>query len=193
MAMPILQVTLSEAQRRELQAALHTAPDARTYKRMKIVELSGRGYTVQALAELFDVHEQSVRSDLHAYATGGLAALPDAPRSGRPRKLPPEDSRGGEASHAAWQRLLDRRPSTLPELGTPSHVWTLGLLARYMHVVHQVEAAESTIDTALSRAGFRRGRTKLTVTSPDPEYAVKRQRIEALGKALGRGSSPAWG
>jgi transposase len=193
MAMPVLQVTLSEAQRRELHAALDTAPDARTYKRMKIVELSGRGYTVQALAELFDVHEQSVRSDLHAYATGGLAALPDAPRSGRPRKLPPAYRRGGEASHAAWQRLLDRRPSTLPELETPSHVWTLGLLARYMPVVHQVGVAESTVSTALSRAGCRRGRTKLTVTSPAPEYEVKRQRIEALGKALGRGRSPARG
>jgi transposase len=191
MAMPVLHVTLTEAQRQELRAALRVAPDARTYKRMKIVELSDRGYTVQALAELFDVHEQSVRSYLHAYATGGLAALPDAPRSGRPRKLPPEYSCGGDESHAAWQRLLDRRPSTIPELRTPSHVWTLGLLARYLHVFHQVEVAESTIYVALSRAGFRRGRTKLTVTSPDPEYEVKRQRIEALGKAPGLGSSRA--
>ena len=57
-----------------------------------------------------------------------------------------------------------------------------------MAVVHQVEVAEATIYTALSRAGFRRGRTKLTVTSPDPQYEVKRQRIEALGKGRGRGS-----
>src|SRR5262245_1624596 len=113
---------LVETQGLVLRAVVHTAPDARTYQRMKIVELSDRGYTVQALAELFDLHEQSVRSYLHAYTTGGLAALPDAPRSGRPRKLPPEDSRGGEASHAAWQRLLDRRPSTVAEVATPSHV-----------------------------------------------------------------------
>jgi hypothetical protein len=51
--------------------------------------------------------------------------------------------------------------------------------------------AESTVDLALRRAGFRRGRTKLTVTSPDPDYEVKRQRIEALGTALGRGSAAA--
>ena len=43
--------------------------------------------------------------------------------------------------------------------------------------------AEATIYNLLSRAGFRRGRTKLTVTSPDPDYEVKRRRIEALGKA----------
>jgi len=58
-----------------------------------------------------------------------------------------------------------------------------------MAVFHRVAVAESTIYTTLSRAGFRRGRTKLTVTSPDPDYEVKRQRIEALGKARGRASS----
>jgi transposase len=159
----------------------------RLYTRLKVVQLAGRGYTVQALAEIFDLHEQSVRSYLHASQTGGPAALPDAPRSGRPPKLP-HDYAQGEASRAAWQRLLDRRPSTIAAVDTPAHVWTLGLLARYLRVVHGVHVAASTIYTALTRAGFRRGRTKLTVTSPDPDYEVKRQRIEALGKAPGRAS-----
>jgi hypothetical protein len=51
-----------------------------------------------------------------------------------------------------------------------------------MEVVHGAAVAEATIYTALSRAGFRRGRTKLSVTSPDPQHEVKRRRIEALGK-----------
>ena len=187
MAMGTLRVELTEAQQRELAAALRAAPTVRLYTRLKVVQLAGRGHTVQTLAALFDLHEQSIRSYLHAYQTRGLAALPDAPRSGRPPKLPDEYAHG-EASRAAWQRLLDRRPSTIAELDTPSHVWTLGLLARYLQVGHQVQVAESTSSTALTRAGFRRGRTKLTVTSPDPDYEVKRQRIEALGKARGRAS-----
>ena len=190
MATVPLFVKLSADQRRELRAALRRTLDVRTYKRMKLVELSARGYTVHHLSKLFDLHQQRVRAYLHRYVTGGLAALPDAPRSGRPPKLPAE-YRGGEASRPAWQRVLDRRPSTIPELETPSHVWTLALLVRYLRVFHQVDVAESTIYLALSRAGFRRGRTKLTVTSPDPDYEVKRQRIEALGKAPGRGSSVA--
>ena len=190
MSMTPLVVTLTDEQRREIECALKAAPTVRLYTRLKVVQLAGRGYSVPALAELFDVHEQSVRRYLHAYARGGVAALPDAPRSGRPRK-PPAAYAGGEESRSAWQRLLDRRPSTIPELDTPSHVWTLGLLARYMAVVHQVEVAESTIYATLSRAGFRRGRTKLTLTSPDPDCEVKRQRIEALGKGRGRGSSRA--
>jgi hypothetical protein len=55
-----------------------------------------------------------------------------------------------------------------------------------MATVPGAAVSESTIYATRSRAGFRRGRTKLTVTSPDPDYEVKRRRIEALGKARGR-------
>jgi transposase len=190
MATVPLRVVLTEGERTELAAALRAARSVRLYTRLKVVQLADRGHPVEALADLFDLDGRSVRRYLHRYAAGGLAALPDAPRSGRPRKLPPEYA-GGPETQPAWQRLLDRRPSTIPELDTPSHVWTLGLLARYMTAAHGVEVAESTIYATLSRAGFRRGRTKLTVTSPDPDYEVKRQRIEALGKVRGRASSHA--
>ena len=176
------ELALNQEQRAELAQALRAAPSVRLYRRLKIIDLASRGHSIDEVAELFDVSPRSVQHYLERYRTGGLAALPDAPRSGRPRKLPPEYDRGPE-SQATWQRVLDRRPSTIPELGTPSHVWTLALLARYLDLFHHVQVAESTIYTVLSRSGFRRGRTKLTVTSPDPEYESKRQRIEALGKA----------
>ena len=181
------ELALSPEQRAELAQALRSAPTARLYRRVKIIDLASRGHSIDELAELFDVSPRSVQHYLERYRRGGVAALPDAPRSGRPRKLPPEYDRGPE-SQATWQRLLDRRPSTIPELSTPSHVWTLALLARYLDLFHQVRVAESTIYAVLSRSGFRRGRTKLTVTSPDPEYESKRRRIEALGKAPARAS-----
>jgi hypothetical protein len=95
---------------------------------------------------------------VRAFIDGGPAALEDAPRSGRPLKPPPEHLRGDDHGRAAWQRLLDGRPATIPELETPSHIWTLALLARYMHVAHRVAVAEATIYNALSRAGLRRER-----------------------------------
>ena len=186
MAPEPIRIQLSAGGRSELARALRAARAARVYRRLKVVQLVADGYPLREAARLSDVGRTSVYRLLRVFAAGGPAALEDAPRSGRPRKLPPPYA-GDRESHDAWQRLLDRRPSTIAELGTPSHVWTLRLLARYMAVVHQVEIAEATIYTALSRAGFRRGRTKLTVTSPDPQYEVKRRRIEALGKGRGRG------
>jgi transposase len=178
---------LSAEQRAALEQAIRTVDKVRLYKRLKVVQLASEGYPHPLLAQLFGVCPRSVAKYVHAYAVSGVAGLEDAPRSGRPRKLPREYD-GGPDTQAQWRRLLDRRPATIPELQTPSHVWTLGLLARYMRIFHHVEVAESTIYNVLTRAGFRRGRTKLTVTSPDPDYEVKRQRIEALGRAPGQAS-----
>jgi transposase len=177
---------LTEERRQQLHEAVRSTAQVRVYRRLKAVQLVAEGYEVEDVARLCEVCRASVYRFVRAFVDGGPAALEDAPRSGRPPKLPPEYL--GADGRAAWQRLLDRRPSTIPELGTPSHIWTLALLARYMRVVHGATVAEATIYNALSRAGFRRGRTKLTVTSPDPDYEVKRRRIEALGKAPGRGS-----
>ena len=174
-------LALSEEQRAELAAAIRAARSARLYRRLKAVQWLAEGYSVETVMRLADASRSSVYHYLSAYARGGVAALEDAPRRGRPRKLPAPYAGGGPEGHDAWQRLLDRRPSTIGELATPSHVWTLRLLARYMEAVHGASVAEATIYTALSRAGFRRGRTKLSPTSPDPQYEVKRRRIEALG------------
>ncbi len=178
---------LSAEQRAVLEQAIRSVDKVRVYKRLKVVQLVSQGYPVPLVGQLFGVCPRSVAKYLRAYAVAGLAGLEDAPRSGRPRKLPPEYD-GGPDTQAHWRRLLDRRPATIPELQTPSHVWTLGLLARYMRIFHQVDVAEATIYNVLSRVGFRRGRTKLTVTSPDPDYEVKRRRIEALGKGPERAS-----
>ena len=178
---------LSTEQQAALEQAIRTADKVRVYKRLKVVQLANEGYPIPLLAELFGVCPRSVARYIRAYARAGVAGLEDAPRSGRPRKLPREYD-GGPDAQAHWRRLLDRRPATIPELQSPSHVWTLGLLARYMRIFYHVDVAEATIYNVLSRAGFRRGRTKLTVTSPDPDYEVKRRRIEALGKAPDRAS-----
>jgi transposase len=177
---------LTEERQKELDDAVRSAQQVRAYRRLKAVQLVAEGYPVEDVARLCEVCRASVYRFVRAFIDGGPEALEDAPRSGRPPKLPAEYL--GDDGRAAWQRLLDRRPSTMPELGTPSHIWTLALLARYMQVVHGVTVAEATIYNALTRAGFRRGRTKLTVTSPDPDYEVKRRRVEALGKAPGRES-----
>jgi transposase len=180
-------IVLDAEEGRNLDQALRETRVVRTYRRLKVVQLVADGYAIPEVARVCDVAPSSVYNYLHAFWEGGAAALDDAPRVGRPRKLPPEYAAGPE-SRDAWQRLLDRRPSTIRELQTPSHIWTLALLARYMAVFHGTQVAEATIFNTLTRAGFRRGRTKLTVTSPDPAYESKRRRVEALGKALDRAS-----
>ena len=118
MAMPVLHVTLTEAQRQELRAALRVAPDARTYKRMTFVELSDRGYTVQALAELFDLHEQGARSYLHAYATG---ARPPHARDLDCRRAAPRQE--AQQVQVVARAVVGADGLVRPPVGEPLDLW----------------------------------------------------------------------
>ncbi|MFE5941903.1 transposase [Streptomyces sp. NPDC056480] len=55
--------------------------------RAECVRLSGQGRTPAEIAGIVAVHPVTVRGALCRYAAGGLPALADAPRSGRPPKV----------------------------------------------------------------------------------------------------------
>ena len=93
---------------------------------------------------------------------------------GAPLKIP--------FTKARWEELLRQSPSQFPQLETNARNWTQELLVDYFAKVHGLKVAQSTLSLLLKRLGFRWNRGKLKVTSPDPLYTVKRERIEALKK-----------
>lgn len=78
----------------------------RLLKRVQAVSLSDRGYQVASISEVLEVHGNSVRNWLKRYEQGGLAALAEKPREGRPRLLNEEQ----EAQVRAW---VDEEPRLL--------------------------------------------------------------------------------
>lgn len=80
----------------------------RYLKRLQSISLNDRGYKVASISELLEVHYNSVRNWLKRYGQGGLAALAEKPREGRPRLLSEEQ----EAQVRLWveeePRLLKR-------------------------------------------------------------------------------------
>lgn len=165
---------LSAEEKEELTEALKEAKDAKWYRRLKIIQLSSEAFTIPQLVELFDLTEITVRNYIHRYNDGGLLALKAIPQSGRKKKL--------EAFKGQWEEILHRSPSQFEKLQTGKRNWTLGLLAEYLFHYHGILVCVQTISNALSDAGYSRGRSKLRVTSPDPEYEIKRQRVESLKK-----------
>jgi len=153
---------------------LRTTRDAKWYRRLKIIQLSGQGKSVSELAELFDVCKATVRDYLHRYTRGGLSALRRRFSPGAPLKIP--------FTKAQWEELLHQSPSQFPQLETNARTWTQELLVDYFAKVHGIQVAQSTLSLLLKRMKFRWNRGKLKVTSPDPLYTVKRERIETLKK-----------
>jgi transposase len=78
---------LSRAQVGELEGLRRAGRSHRLRQRAHAVLLSARGYTLDQAADVLAVDRDAISRWLSRWEAGGAAALADAPKSGRPRKL----------------------------------------------------------------------------------------------------------
>jgi len=170
----MIYVHITPEERAILEAEFKHTEDVEWYRRVKIIALSAQGTPVPTLARLFDRCRATVRTYIQRYNATGLAGLRRQSSPGSPVKIP--------LTHAEWTELLHRSPCQFEPLQTAARNWTQGLVRQYLRRYHGVAVTQSAISKHLKALGFRWNRGKLTVTSPDPLYTVKRERIEALKK-----------
>ena len=154
---------------------------SRVYIKVQAIALLHAGKPVKEVAEGLGICENSVRTYLKQFNAQGFAGLAYKWRGGPKIKLAAFDK-------AYWEDLLSRPPSHFASLKTQAQNWRYPLLQRYLEVEHHLKVAQTTIWLHLRRIKFTSGRAKLSVTSPDPDYQVKRCRIETLEKKTGQGN-----
>ena len=164
---PISVRPLSPEERQHLEAGLRSS-DAFTLRRCQIVLASARGQRPAHIARQVGCASQSVRHAIHAFHTRGLAAL--SAQSRRPKHTRAVLDTGQAEQLRA---LLHERPRAF---GKPRSTWTLGLAAEVCWerglTPHQVSI--ETVRQALKRLGVNWRRAKRWITSPDPQYALKK-------------------
>ena len=159
---------------KRLDTALSEAKKPKWYRRLMIIKLSGtEGLSVPKLAKMFNLSDDSVRSYIHKYNTSGLEALMPQSPPGRRGKIT-------HFSKSDWERLFQQTPNQYEKLQTDSRQWTLELMSVYFKVYHEISVTPPAIHFALRRMGYRTGRSKLRVGSPDPEYQAKRHQLTEL-------------
>jgi len=141
--------------------------------------LSSQREKVRQLAKQFDVCQATVRDYIKRYNNGGLETLKPDKSSGRPSTT--------QLTKAEWEELLHRSPRQFEKLNTVSRNWTQDMLSQYCYQYLGVKIGASAICMLLKRMDIRWNRGKLKVTSPDPEYTVKRERVETLKKKPRKG------
>lgn len=178
----MLRVKLNETELKELEERLKRAKSQSTliYLDLKIIEFSQQGKTVAQISQLLGLHPNTVRSIIKKFQARGFEGLQRKPRGKPEEKLKAYDK-------AYWEDVLSQPPSSFEKLETPDQTWTYALIQQYLETYLQLKVTISTIWNHLRRVGFTSGRAKLSITSPDPAYQVKRQRVEDLKKKLGTG------
>lgn len=106
---------LLEAERITLREARDQGPSAPLRRRAQAVELSSRGYRLTAIAEVLDVHRDTVSGWLDLWTTQGLRGLYDLPRSGRPPLFTPPEAEQVRAEIEQSPRQLKQVQARLLE------------------------------------------------------------------------------
>ncbi len=153
----------------ELETLYRQTRDVRVRTRAQMVLLSAEKQLVaREIAEIVRVTEVTVLTWLKRYLAEGVNGLYDAPRSGGPRKVTVEYKE-------QLLRVVRQRPRTL---GQPYSMWTLQRLADYMAEQSGIRVSPPSIWAQLHEAGIVLSRPQHKVSSPDPEYEVKKRRLK---------------
>ncbi len=159
---------LTKEEQAHIEAGLQSN-DAFTLRRSQIIAVSARGQSVQEIAGVVGRHPDTVRQVIHAFNDQGVVVLKE--KSRRPHHIRRAISERGVEQ---LQALLHRSPR---EFGKPSSLWTLQLLAEvaYEQGITTRQVIDEAIRQVLHGLGIRWKRAKHWLTSPDPQYAVKKK------------------
>lgn len=169
MRTPIQVRPLSPEERIELARLYRQTKDVRIRERTQIILLAAEeGITAPVISRIVRRNDQTVRSWIQRFNAEGIAGLYDAPRPGAPPTVTP----------AYRERLLmvvRQRPRAL---GQPYSLWTLQRLADFMAEETGIRVSGVTVSRLLAEQEIVMSRPQHKVSSPDPEYEVKKRRLK---------------
>lgn len=153
----------------ELDELYHSTKLARLRTRAQMILLSAeQGLKAARIAELVRDNERTVQRWLQRYQAEGVQGLYDAPRSGKP----------GKVTQAYRDKLLESVRLRPRSLGLDFSLWTLERLSDYMAQQTGIRISGEAVRQHLKAGGIVLSRPQHKISSPDPEYQVKKRRLK---------------
>lgn len=179
MRKPLELPEMTAAEAKALDTLYRTTRDVRLRTRAQIVLLAAeQRLAAPAIAPIVREHEETVRRWLKRWLAEGLEGLQDRPMPGGPTKI----------TAAYREQLLAAVRQRPRSLGQPYSLWTLQRLADYLAELTGLRLSYETVRVALRAGEIVLSRPQHTVSSPDPEYRVKKRRLSTPAPASRRGT-----
>lgn len=160
---------LKPGEKEELDALYRKTKDVRIRTRAQMILLAvEQELNAAQIGEIVRQNEQTVRRWIKRFNAEGLNGLYDAPRPGAPRTV------SGEY-RARVTAIVRQRPRSL---GQPYSLWTLQRLADFMAEETGQRFSGETMRRILKEHDIVLSRPQHTISSPDPEYKVKKRRLK---------------
>jgi len=159
---------LTEEQQNELAHLYRSTKDVRLRTRAQMVLLAcEQRLTAPAIAAIVREDDETVRRWLKRYLAQGLEGWRDLPMPGAPPKI----------TRTYIQQLLEAVRHRPRALSQPYSMWTLQRLADYLSEQTGISVSYETIRRLLAAHEIVLSQPQHTITSPDPEYLVKKRRL----------------
>ena len=114
------------------------------------IRLLHLGHKPEEVAKMQAVSKPTIYGWFHRWQSGGVAALANQPKSGRPLKA-------NDAYSLALVEVLEKEPS---EAGYDFTIWTVGRLSAYLEKITGIVLSESRLRALMKRKGYRYRRPK---------------------------------
>jgi transposase len=125
--------------------------------------------TAPQIAKIVRQDEQTVRRWLKRFNQEGINGLYDEPKSGAPRRVT-------DAYRARLLVIVRQRPRSLEQ---PYSLWTLQRLVDFMAEETGLRFSTETVRLILRDNDIVISRPQHKVSSPDPEYELKKRRLKS--------------
>ena len=166
---PLALPTLANDELAALDRLYHTTRDVRVRTRTHMVLLAAeQRLVVPQIAVIVRTAEETVRRWLKRYHAEGIDGLADAPRPGAAAKV----------TGAYQDRLLHLVRQRPRSLDLPYSLWTNQRLADVLAEETGIRVSDETVRRILAAADIVLSRPQHTITSPDPDYVVKKRRLK---------------
>ncbi len=166
---PLDQPVLTAEQADALAELYRTTHNVRLRTRAQMVLLATEQQLgVREIAAIVRECQNTVRCWLKRYRAHGIDGLQDQWAGGAPVKVTP-------AYQELLLQLVRRRPRSL---NLPYSTWTLQRLADELAERTGIRVQKETVRAHLLAAEIVLSRPQHTISSPDPEYAVKKRRLK---------------
>lgn len=150
-----------------LESLYRTTKDVRLRSRAQMILLAAeKGWTASTISEVVRCDQNTVRLWLKRYQAEGIEGLRDEPRPGITPKVTP----------AYEEKLLAAVRVRPRSLNLAFSTWTLQRLADYLAEETGIRVEPETVRLHLAKREIVLSRPQHKISSPDPEYAVKKRR-----------------
>lgn len=154
---------LNEDQIQQLKQLWQTGSSTRIRQRAHSILLSSKGYSIDEIVDILEVHRNSVSSWIQAWERAGISELSDKPRSGAPSQLKENDMK-------RLRQLVTEYPQS-PKT----------ILAKFAKATNKT-ISMSTLRRVVKQSRHRWKRTRKSLKSKrDPQqFALAAQEIQKL-------------